>query len=74
MDELVKYGERVQKRRTQRKLTRVQLAELFLPPIDQATISRWERGLVEPSRHNRAEITRILGVTPTGYARNGSKT
>lgn len=41
------------------------LGALLDPPVSQATVSRWEAGLMEPRRHYKAQLGRILGVDVT---------
>lgn len=49
-------------RRTEEEpvLTPARLGALLNPPVAQSTVSRWERGLIEPSRHNKVQLATIL--------------
>ena len=38
-------------------------AVAYLAGVDQATVSRWERGLVTPRREAVVQLARALGVT-----------
>jgi transcriptional regulator with XRE-family HTH domain len=41
------------------------LGRLMDPPVSQATVSRWEAGLMEPRRQYKAQLARVLGVDVT---------
>lgn len=41
-------------------MTQLELGELLDPPVAQSTVARWERGQMEPRRHYKAQLARIL--------------
>ena len=41
-------------------MTQAQLGEMLEPPVHQTTIARWEAGRMEPRRHHKAELSRVL--------------
>lgn len=44
-------------------MTQQDLGELLMPPVNQSTVARWERGQMEPRRHYKAQLARILHDT-----------
>lgn len=38
------------------------LGALMMPPVTQATVSRWEAGLMEPRRQYKPQLAKALGV------------
>lgn len=53
-------GMPIMRRKKVRPMTAAQLGALLNPPVNQSTVNRWERGIIEPSRHNKAELGRVL--------------
>jgi DNA-binding XRE family transcriptional regulator len=43
-------------------MSQAHLGELVDPPVAQSTVQRWEKGLIEPRRHYKVQLARILGV------------
>ncbi len=43
-------------------MSQTDLGELLDPPVTQATVSRWEAGVMEPRRHYKAQLAHALGV------------
>lgn len=41
-------------------MTQQSLGALLEPPVTQATVARWERGLMEPRRHYKAQLAAHL--------------
>lgn len=41
-------------------MTQEELGALLTPPVTQATVARWERGLMEPRRHYKAQLAHRL--------------
>lgn len=41
-------------------LTQHGLGDMLSPPVSQATVARWERGLMEPRRHYKAQLAHFL--------------
>lgn len=41
-------------------MTQADLGQLLDPPVAQSTVARWERGQMEPRRHYKAQLARIL--------------
>lgn len=41
-------------------MNQAQLGELLDPPVTQATVSRWEAGLIEPRRKYKAQLAAVL--------------
>jgi len=54
------FGRNLRRARKLAGLNQTELAELLEGPVDQRTISRWERGH-EPRIERRREIARALG-------------
>lgn len=44
-------------------MTQQELGELLEPRVAQSTVARWERGLMEPRRHYKAQLARVLHDT-----------
>lgn len=42
------------------RMSQADLGHLLDPPVAQSTIARWERGLMEPRRHYKAQIANVL--------------
>ena len=58
------FGERLKKLRNARGLTIIKLGKAL--GVNNATISKWENGLMKPSVDSIFEITKFFGV-PAGY-------
>jgi transcriptional regulator with XRE-family HTH domain len=54
------WGQRIRDARQAAGLTQAQLALAL--GVDQANVSRWERGMLSPRDDRRARIAEILGV------------
>lgn len=48
----------------QDEMSQAELGAMLDPPVTQATVSRWEAGLMEPRRAYKAQIAIALGVNP----------
>lgn len=57
---LRQWGENIRLSREVLGLTQTELAEKLDPPVTQPTVTRWERGQVEPRRHYKVQLARIL--------------
>lgn len=55
-------GERIKKKRTEKKLTQKQLADL-LGGIDNSTVSKWESDTYEPDAKSLNRLAEILGAS-----------
>lgn len=61
MDETLRqWGENIRLHREVIGLTQAQLAEQLDPPVSQATVARWEAGLMEPRRRYKAQLAPLL--------------
>lgn len=54
------WGENLRIRRKLMGLTQTDLAERMAPPVAQSTVVRWERGVMEPRRHYKAQLAHHL--------------
>lgn len=60
MDELLRvWGENIREAREAHHWTQPELAKRA--HVAHATVNRWERGLMEPNRHHKADLCRLLG-------------
>ena len=62
--DLKRFGERIKELRIEKRLTTVQLAEALC--VTDATISRWENGLLVPKADSIFNLAKYFGV-PAGY-------
>lgn len=61
VDEVLRlWGRNITMRRKALDMSQETLAGLLDPPVTQPTIARWERGLMEPRRHYKAQLAGIL--------------
>lgn len=60
---LVAWGRNIVAAREALGIEQKDLADLLNPPVTQATVSRWEGGLVEPRIASRLELCRVLAVS-----------
>ena len=56
-----KFGERLKKLRKEANITQNDFADKLL--VHSQTVSRWERGIIEPDISQRGEIAATLHVT-----------
>lgn len=49
-------------------MTQAELGELLEPVVTQGTVARWERGQMEPRRHYKAQLDRVLHANGTLFA------
>ena len=54
------WGANIRQRRKLLGLTQYQLAEAM--GVRQPTVFRWEKGQMEPRRHHKAKLARVLGL------------
>lgn len=54
----------LRKSNAQPAMSQADLGALLDPPVTQATVSRWESGIMEPRRHYKAQVAAALGVDP----------
>jgi transcriptional regulator with XRE-family HTH domain len=62
-EHIERIGKRIRERRKERDLTQTQLARLLNGNVDAAQVSRWERGIHEPSADRKEDLARALDVT-----------
>lgn len=61
MDEVLRlWGKNIESFRIARKMGQVDLAQAL--DVTQATVSRWESGLIEPRRAMKVRIASVLGT------------
>lgn len=61
MDETLRlWGEAIRLRREFLRLSQAEVAAHMDPPVTQPTVARWERGLMEPRRHYKAQLAALL--------------
>lgn len=68
------WGARIRKARRAAGYTQAQFA--YALGVDQANVSRWERGLASPHDSRRCRIAELLGVDPSvlfSYDTNGGE-
>lgn len=56
------WGRKIRVTRRSLALNQTQLGALLDPAVNQSTVNRWERGLIEPNRVNKRELARVLDV------------
>lgn len=49
-------------------MTQAELGDRLEPKVTQGTVARWERGQMEPRRHFKAQLDRVLHANGSLWA------
>lgn len=58
-------GERMRFLRSSLGISQADLGALLDPPVQQGTVSKWENDRIEPRRHHKAQLIRVLKTHQT---------